>query len=224
MENNKKLQNIKNKNIKNIIINNLRWIIMLIFIIMFFAILDDVMDEEIYSLDVKGYNFVTMGMNENLTVVAKVVTRMASPIILALFAFILLATMKNKKIKYTAIINLAMAALLNFLIKNIIQRPRPVGHRLIDESGYSFPSGHSMVSMAFYGYFIYLINKNVKSKKTRILATIGLTCLIVSIGLSRIYLGVHYTSDVLGGFCIAVSYLMVYTGVIKWLSKNRQKK
>jgi len=197
---------------------------MLIFIIMFFAILDDVMDEEIYSLDVKGYNFVTMGMNENLTVVAKVVTRMASPIILALFAFILLATMKNKKIKYTAIINLAMAALLNFLIKNIIQRPRPVGHRLIDESGYSFPSGHSMVSMAFYGYFIYLINKNVKSKKTRILATIGLTCLIVSIGLSRIYLGVHYTSDVLGGFCIAVSYLMVYTGVIKWLSKNRQKK
>lgn len=208
---------------KKIVINNMRWIIMLIFIIFFIAILDDVLDEEIYDFDVKGYEFVTMGMNDYLTFAAKIVTRMASPIILVLFSFVIFAVVKNRKTKYTTIINLVLAALLNFMIKNIIQRPRPVGHRLIDERGYSFPSGHSMVSMAFYGYLIYMINKKVKSKKVRAFATIGLTCLIVSIGLSRIYLGVHYTSDVLGGFCIAISYLMVYTGVIKLRSRNRQE-
>jgi len=51
-----------------------------------------------------------------------------------------------------------LSALTNFSIKQIFQRPRPINTRIIDESGYSFPSGYSMVSMAFYGYLIYLIH------------------------------------------------------------------
>lgn len=209
------------KKIKYIAMKNKRWIIMLLFIIIFFAILDNVMDEEIYELDVKGYDIVTSPMNDTLTGIAKIITKMASPVILILIAFILFFILKDKKLKYSIVINGATAAVLNFLIKNIIQRPRPIGHRLIDESGYSFPSGHSMVSMAFYGYLIYIINKKVQNKWLRAISTIMLLLLILCIGLSRIYLGVHYTSDVLGGFCVAVSYLMLYTGIIKRIKFKR---
>lgn len=198
----------------DIIWQNRRWIIMLLFSIIFYEILDNVVDDDIYNFDMAGYKFVTTNMSDSKTKIAKIITGMASPVVLGIFAFFALIFVKNKRLKYSIISNLAIAALLNFIIKNIIQRPRPVGHRLIDETGYSFPSGHSMVSMAFYGYLIYIINKHVDSKITRIISTVALTILIISIGLSRIYLGVHYTSDVCGGFCVAIAYLMLYTGIL----------
>ena len=72
-----------------------------------------------------------------------------------------------------------------------------------------------MVSMAFYGYLIYLIYKFVKNKYIKWSLIILLSILICTIGVSRIYLGVHYTSDVLGGFLISISYLVIYTSAIK---------
>lgn len=200
---------------------NRRVIIMLLFSILFIGILDNVVDEDIYNFDVAGYELVTSHMSDAMTLFAKFITKMANPVILVLISFSLFFAIKNKRIRWSIIINVVVAALLNFIIKNIIQRPRPIGHRLINEKGYSFPSGHSMVSMAFYGYLIYIINKNVDNKAIRITATILLTALIVLIGLSRIYLGVHYTSDVCGGFCVALSYLMLYTGVLKWMENKK---
>ena len=72
-----------------------------------------------------------------------------------------------------------------------------------------------MVSMAFYGLLIYLIYKNVKNKYLKVILIVLLSLLIVMIGISRIYLGVHYTSDVLAGFLIAISYLIVYISFVK---------
>lgn len=89
--------------------------------------------------------------------------------------------------------------------------------------GYSFPSGHSMISAAFYGFLIYLIYKKVKNKKLKITLIIVLSILIVSIGISRIYLGVHYTSDVLAGFTVSVSYLIIYTSIVKKIILEREK-
>ena len=74
-----------------------------------------------------------------------------------------------------------------------------------------------MISMAFYGYIIYLIYKYVKNKYIKWFSIVLLSILICSIGISRIYLGVHYTSDVLGGFLISVSYLVIYISSIKKL-------
>ena len=71
-----------------------------------------------------------------------------------------------------------------------------------------------MISMAFYGYIIYLIYKYVKNKYIKWISIVLLSILICSIGISRIYLGVHYTSDVLGGFLISLSYLIVYTLIV----------
>ena len=71
-----------------------------------------------------------------------------------------------------------------------------------------------MISMAFYGYIIYLIYKYVKNKYIKWISIVLLSILICSIGISRIYLGVHYTSDVLGGFLISVSYLVIYISAV----------
>ena len=83
------------------------------------------------------------------------------------------------------------------MLKLIIQRPRPDEYRIIDASGYSFPSGHSMISMAFYGFIIYLICKYVNNKILKYFLIGLLGSLIILIGVSRVYLGVHYVSDVL---------------------------
>ena len=72
-----------------------------------------------------------------------------------------------------------------------------------------------MISMAFYGFLIYLIYKNIKNKYLKTTLIIILSLLIIAIGISRIYLGVHYVSDVIGGFLISISYLIVYIKLIK---------
>jgi undecaprenyl-diphosphatase len=101
-----------------------------------------------------------------------------------------------------------------------VQRPRPEEYRIINESGYSFPSGHSMVSMAFYGLLIYWIIKHVENKYYKYILVTLLGMLIILIGTSRIYLGVHYTSDVIAGFLIAFSYLIIFISIIESLNKK----
>lgn len=135
-------------------------------------------------------------------------------ICLIVIAILLFVIIKNRKIGIAIIANLGIVTILNQLLKRILQRPRPEEFRIINESGYSFPSGHSMVSMAFYGFLIYLIYKNVKNKYIKWILITVLGLLIISIGISRIYLGVHYTSDVLAGFLGAISYLIVYISIM----------
>ena len=79
-----------------------------------------------------------------------------------------------------------------------------------------------MVSMAFYGYLIYLIYRFVKNKYLKWISIVLLSLLICLIGISRIYLGVHYTSDVLGGFLISISYLVIYISASNKFFKERK--
>ena len=122
---------------------------------------------------------------------------------------------KNRKCGILVSINLISIFILNQTLKLIFNRPRPEGNRLIEASGYSFPSGHSMVSMAFYGLLIYLAYKKIKNRKLKYIICVLLTLLILVIGVSRIYLGVHYATDVIGGFLISLAYLIIFTQVIK---------
>ena len=145
---------------------------------------------------------------------------MGGAICIIVFATILSIVIKNKKTGILIWANLGISTLLNQILKYIVQRPRPTEFRIIDESGYSFPSGHSMVSAAFYGFLIYLIYKNVKNKYLKWTLITMLSILIISIGTSRIYLGVHYTSDVLAGFLISISYLIIFTTSITFFEKN----
>lgn len=205
----------KLKNIIKILVKNYKWCILLICMVIFLAILEDVCEQEKMKIDIIVYKFAVIYLRrEPLTTIMKIITNCGSAIFLITMTVILALTIKNKKTSILIFANLLISAFLNVLLKNIIQRPRPEGYRLIQESGYSFPSGHSMVSVAFYGFLIYLIWKNVKNKKLKIFLCTLLTMLILLIGFSRIYLGVHYASDVLAGAVLAVSYLVAYTHII----------
>lgn len=205
---------MKNK-IKEFLIKNLKWIILFITIVIFAAIVEDVFDQEIMTADILGYKFISKYLiSDVLTPFAIVITNLGSAITLITITVILLIFVKNKKIGLSVSVNLLIIAILNVIFKNIVQRPRPTEYRLIDETGYSFPSGHSMISMAFYGFLIYLIYKYIQNKKLKILLISVLAILILLIGTSRIYLGVHYTSDVIAGFTISISYLIIYTSII----------
>ena len=105
----------------------------------------------------------------------------------------------------------------NKIIKHIIKRKRPNGLKLIKQGGYSYPSGHSMISVMLYGYLLYLAFTRIKNSILKWSCSIILFIFILSIGISRIYVGVHYASDVLGGFTLALIELML---IVKYSNKH----
>lgn len=191
---------------------NIKWVIVLICISIFVYLMQAVWGSRVLPIDTSGYGFMSKHFISNsLTPVMRLITQFGGTILMIVWALASLVLIKNKRIAISVVSNLVLIALLNNILKLIVRRARPTGFRLIAETGYSFPSGHSMVSMAFYGYLIYLIYKNVRNKK---LCWTLITCfslLILIIGMSRIYLGVHYTSDVFAGFLFSLGYLVIYT-------------
>ena len=190
---------------------NFKWLVLFITLIGFLALVEDVFNKEIMNGDIIGYKIIsTFLISDFATPIAKFITNFGGAMFLITLTVILFILIKNKKIGLSIFSNLVIITGLNQLLKRILQRPRPTEFRIIEETGYSFPSGHSMVSMAFYGYLIYLIYKYVKNKYVKWISIVLLGILICSIGVSRIYLGVHYTSDVLGGFLLSISYLILF--------------
>lgn len=201
----------KLKRMREFIINNYKWIVLSLCLTFLLFLIEDVVDNDIILFDETIYNVVANHLiKDSFTPFFKLMTNFANMYWLIGLAIILLLSIKNRSIGKRIILNLGTSALTNYIIKLLLQRPRPLGNRIIEESGYSFPSGHSMVSMAFYGYLIYLIHKNIKNKYVKVALNLLLSILIISIGISRIYLGVHYTSDVIAGFLVAIAYLIIF--------------
>ena len=152
-------------------------------------------------------------INNNLTNIVKIVTFLGSAFTVILITIICLIVIKNKKIGLFMALDLIIITCFQYLLKYTFLRNRPVDINLIEETGYSFPSGHSLTAMAFYGFIIYIVNKyNLKHKK---IYTLLLSILIIMIGFSRIYLGVHYPTDVFGGLTFSLFYLIIFINVIK---------
>lgn len=139
--------------------------------------------------------------------------------------------------------------ILNSIIKHLVQRERPVAIQLVEESGYSFPSGHSITSMFFFGMAIWLIWHNVEDsddpavlpdppdgsigsslpslhygKRTAIILTILLLIPALFVGMSRVYLGVHFPTDVLGGWALAGVLICIEVIIIDHLERRRQNR
>ena len=154
--------------------------------------------------------------------IMKIVTYFGSVYFLLPISFILLILMfktKNRK----GIILLLLSTLgvygLNFLVKNIFMRTRPLEYFLIEEKGYSFPSGHSMISMSFYTAMTYLILKSISNSNIKIILWILNFLIIGAIGFSRIYLGVHWPTDVLTGFMLGLLLTYVWIKLVEKTEK-----
>lgn len=161
------------------------------------------------------------GTSKSMIFFMKLLTTLGSTIVIVTGILCVGILIKNKKYFKIFIIANLIGVILNNLVKIIIRRPRPTQTMPLSyEDSYSFPSGHSMMSSIFYGLIIYYIFKYVKNRKLKVFLSTLLTIIIIMVGISRIYLGVHYVTDVLGGIILGIIYLFVFT---KLLNKYENK-
>jgi undecaprenyl-diphosphatase len=170
--------------------------------------------ESIRLFDDAIYEFVSGFISDDMTLFMKIVTFLGSEwaiTFLAVMVPALIFIFKKKKYYRSGQLlsaNIALGALFNQVLKMIFRRPRPELHRLAEAAGYSFPSGHSMNSLIFYGFAAYLLIRYGRHRSRYLFAgVIGI--LVLLIGVSRIYLGVHYASDVLAGFLVSTGWLIL---------------
>ena len=183
--------------------------------LVFVVLLGEVAGGEIMRLDTLAYElFVERLRSDAVTHFMEAFTSLASVVVLAVLAAVIAALAPGKAPGWCVAVNLVCVVVLNTVLKEIVQRPRPEGFRLISETGYSFPSGHSMVAMAFFGLLIWMVWRYHRRDVMRVVWCVVFGIVIVMVGVSRIYLGVHYASDVLAGFCISLVWLVFYTRVI----------
>ena len=141
----------------------------------------------------------------------RLITNLGSPMFFVLISILIFIWLKrhNKRLEaITSYTCLVSAWLLMEGLKLIFVRPRPMGDALTIASGFSFPSGHAMISMAYYGFLVVLLLTQYLSRWSRIVAA-GVLGLIICIGFSRIYLNVHYFSDVMFGYVMGLLVLYV---------------
>lgn len=198
--------------------NNYKWLICFLCLTLVIYVTIMVLNNNLIGIDSSFYNLIKEYLfSDNMTKIIKIITFFGSSLCIIIISILLVILVRDKNIKVLICSNLILVTLFNQLLKHIIKRPRPY-YKIIEENGYSFPSGHSMVSMAFYGLLIYLIYKYIRNKYLRYSLIIILSILIILIGISRIYLGVHYTTDVVCGYLLAIICLIVNVSIY---NKNR---
>ena len=145
-------------------------------------------------------SFRTSTLTNYFTFITNVGDRYGYVVVFVLINSVFYIIFKSWRYVIELAIVLLVAASSNILLKQVINRARPISEHLVTVETLSYPSGHAMTAMAFYGFLIYLFY----NFKLNIFAKFGiitvLILLILSIGVSRIYLGVHFPSDVAGGF------------------------
>ena len=142
--------------------------------------------------------------SEQLTMIFKFITNLGS--FFGILIVILLVFLVNRKVSYICLGASIIQVLLNMAIKAIVRRPRPNVDVFIRETNYSFPSGHAMAITCLYGLLIYYLYKS-KIKYRKLLITVCIL-IIVLVSLSRVYLGVHYFSDIIGGILLSLSLVL----------------
>lgn len=181
----------------------------------FACLLVKVLKRQAMRIDRLGYAlFVEKLRSPALTVAMKSVSNMASlPVVVGVLVATFIWAPCRIQVMCAAV-NVGVISAIDQLLKVLVRRPRPQGYRLVEAPGLSFPSGHSMAAMAFYGYGIWLVQGGAGSLSSNVFAVMALACVILAVGVSRIYLGVHYASDVLGGFCLALAWLILFVRLV----------
>ena len=182
-----------------------------LFIILTILVLTKLSD----PIDLKVESFILGIRNDKLTNIMIIITDIgrAYSLIAITFLITLIAILKNKKLPLYTIINLVSVFLTSQIFKAIIRRTRPTGVFLTRATGYSFPSGHAMVSFAYFTFIAYSLCEKINNNLLKMIIKVLTTILIISIGFSRIYLGVHYITDIIGGYLLGITYLMLFLNI-----------
>lgn len=134
---------------------------------------------------------------------------------------------RNRKFVLQIVLVLTLSSLSNVMLKQALNRSRPTVDHLVDVSTLSYPSGHAMSAMAFYGFLIYLCVRYKMKRWLRVFFVTVLVMIVLSVGLSRIYLGVHFPSDVAAGLTgglIWVTFSVVAFNIFDMMKERRRAK
>ncbi|MGG1660801.1 phosphatase PAP2 family protein [Brevibacillus sp. NRS-1366] len=185
--------------------------------------------QEMQEQDLAGFDSWVIGKVQS-TITPKLTSAMlfftflassSSLMTLAILSVLLMLWQHKRWEALFLVIALGGGILFNLLLKSLFHRERPTIHRLVEESGYSFPSGHSMAAFIFFGMLAILLFLFVVSRAAKTVIVLLAVLLILMVGVSRIYLGVHYPSDVLGGFAAGGVWLGISLAGLKIVLERR---
>ena len=198
---------------------------LLILIISFCILAALVLNGGIAGFESGLYVILVQYMNPTLTRIMIAVTNMGSTVAVVTITVILLALpFTRKKFGLPIAVNAAGSATLNFVLKNVIARPRPDKLWLITETGYGFPSGHAMNNAALYTMILLIAFRQTENIKIRISILLFALVMPFCIGISRIYLGVHNAGDVLAGWVMGVFFALLVDTLWQFYNKKIMKR
>ena len=192
-------------------------VMFLITLFVFVAIADEIVLEHENTFDQSISSFIQSFQTDSFTQLMKGVTFFGSstflfPAYIILILYFLLRK-KGRLALDISMIGLSSTGIL-FLFKDIFRRHRPLDPLISDVTGFSFPSGHSFSSFTFFGMLIYILWQAKIHTGWKVFVAIVLVLFAASIALSRVYLRVHYPSDVVAGFCLSILWLMISLWVL----------
>ena len=187
--------------------------------------------EMLVSFDQPIQTAIRGDLPETLTLLFRAITHLIDIPVIITWVLIVAFIFYRKQWKlesYLMLGNLTLAGILIVTFKNIYQRPRPEILHLVEEKGFSFPSGHSLAVTIMVGTLIVILSQRIKNTVWRKIVQILLSLYIVSVLVSRIYLGVHYPSDVIASLCVGLGVLFMefpfYDKLrFQWRFKGKQK-
>ena len=187
--------------------------------------------EMLVSFDQPIQTAIRGDLPETLTLLFRAITHLIDIPVIISWVLIVAFIFYRKQWKmesYLMLGNLTLAGILIVTFKNIYQRPRPEILHLVEEKGFSFPSGHSLAVTIMVGTLIVIFSQRIKDKLWKRIVQVLLGFYLLSVLVSRVYLGVHYPSDVLASLCVGLGVLFIefpfYDKLrFQWRFKGKQK-
>ena len=196
-------------------------------VVIVYYLIEYIIPTEGNRFDAKAFKFVGAYTHDRNTSLMSFITLFGSHLFLVpafLFLIFYYAFFKKDKwmgIKVTAVSFTSL--FIMFGLKWYFQRPRPLTPLLQEASGLSFPSGHAFMSFALCGILIYILYKEIKNVWVKWLTMYAMLVFTFFIGVSRVYLRVHYASDVIAGFCMGFMWVVIALAVLSRLEKHKEK-
>lgn len=198
-------------------------------VVLFVEIAENVIEQDAQAMDVLLSQYIYSWRSSFLNPIMEFISLLGADftLIAGSVVAILLALKKHRHEAQLFVSVLVLGVLINNVLKLFFQRPRPTIDPLFDLSAsFSFPSGHAMNSFIFYCLLAYFVYHFTKNRTLSIWASIAALGLILLIGLSRVYLGVHYPSDVIAGYIAGLFVFVtaiVLDKTVTWLKLRRYK-
>ncbi|HEU4714763.1 MAG TPA: phosphatase PAP2 family protein [Pyrinomonadaceae bacterium] len=224
-----KLNNVRRRLLEFISVSLLLGLASAVGTIIFFGWLaDEVLEGETRHFDELTRAAVHQLASPTMTTVMRGISFLGSTLFLTLATIAVVIWFAQRKWGREAklfAITMAGASLLNVSLKLAFKRSRPVPFfDLLPPESYSFPSGHALTSCCFFGAFAAILTARIKSRRVRTIVWILAITMFLLIGLSRIYLGVHHTTDVIAGFAAALIWILFVRFVEMHLRRRRRRK